>query len=256
MQSVYIPKLLLAVTFGLGLASGTFPLSSSANDNVSQNRNTGLPGRRISGGVREGNCFVDFNQSLVAMMPRNNLAKTAEARPAFWFSLPETKELDEVRFELLTEFDEPVYSTQVSIDPEHGVSELRLPESTRALVTGENYRWVFSIGCSDSSRFEVQGWVSRVALASNLASQLETASPEEKIALYAAAGLWHEQVTELINLRRQNSADMDFQLEWAELVQSAGLTSEVSSNISNAMSPVDPIARATHSGQGLSLLNR
>lgn len=245
MQTIHIPKLVLAATFGLVLASSTFPMSSLANSRNGQNRNVGLPGRRISGGVREGNCFVDFNQSLVAIMPRNNFAKTAEARPAFWFSLPETEALDEVRFSLLTEFDEPVYSTQVDISRKHGLSELRLPESVPALVPGENYRWVFSLGCSDSSRFEVQGWVNRVELTSDMASQIESASPEDSVALYAAAGLWHEQVTELINLRRQNLADMDFQFEWAALVQSAGLTSEVSSNISEAMSPVESIALST-----------
>jgi len=86
----------------------------------------------------------------------------------------------------------------------------------------------------------VQGWVRRVEIPAKIAAQLETASASERLALYRSADLWHEQVTELVNLRRRNINDMDFQLEWAALIDSTGLTSDISSNIAaTAMTPIE-----------------
>jgi hypothetical protein len=243
MPSRTLFKSLVAVTFGLSLAIGSFPLPSFANGS-SGNLRQGLPGRRISGGVREGNCFTDMNQSLVAIMPRNNLGKTAAVRPSFWFSLPATNNAG-VEFQLLDDTDELIYSAQIDPSNHGGLSEFQLPESAPELAIDRNYQWILSIGCSEASKFAVKGWVRRVALAPSIAESLATASSEDRVVLYKSAGLWHEQVTELANLRRSNSADMDFQLEWAELIQSTGLTSEVSSYMSEVMLPLEAMAQPT-----------
>lgn len=238
MQLAPLSKPFFATTLGFVLAVSTFSMPSMANRDTSTARQ-GLPGRRISGGVREGNCFKDFNQSLVAIMPRINLGKTAATHPTFWFSIPETTRATEVEFRLFDESDEVVYSTWISVSEGQGLSEFQLPDSAPGLSMDKTYRWTFSIGCTDSSRFVVQGWVQRVAMPSRIAQQIGTASPGEKIMLYGSAGLWHEQVTTLVELRRSNPTDADFQMEWAELLASTGLTSHVSSNITEAMKALE-----------------
>ncbi len=238
MQFTRSAKSISTVAFSLVLAFGAMGLPGLTNESRSNSRQ-GLPGRRISGGVREGNCFTDFNQSLVAMMPRNNLGKTISARPAFWFSIPKSSGYSEVEFQLLNEADEIVYSTKLETSQSQGLSEFQLPDSAPELAVDTNYRWALSLGCSDTSRFVVQGWVRRVEVSASMAQKIKSASAEERVYLYAEAGLWHEQVTELVNLRRNNMTDMDFQLEWAALVESTGLASDISSNIAEAMSPRD-----------------
>ncbi|KPQ35452.1 MAG: protein of unknown function (DUF928) [Phormidesmis priestleyi Ana] len=239
MNSKRISQSISVTTVSLSLVFGTLPLPSFAGNTEGDVR-VGLPGRRISGGVREGNCFTDFNQSLVAIMPRNNTGKTLAEHPTFWFSIPESSGYNKIEFQLLSEQDEILYHTELNTGGSYGITELQLPNTAPSLALDKNYRWVLSTSCSDVSRFEVQGWVRRVEIPAKIAAQLETASASERLALYRSADLWHEQVTELVNLRRRNINDMDFQLEWAALIDSTGLTSDISSNIAaTAMTPIE-----------------
>ena len=243
MPSPYLPKSLSA-TVALLLSWSALSLPSFANE--TNNIRQGLPGRRISGGVRlnpADSCFSNFNQSLVAVIPRNNLGKTAAARPTFWFSIPETNDSKIGEFQLFNSSEEMVFSTHLTIADDYGLSEFQLPDTAPELAINENYRWVFSVACTattgseatDAPALGLQGWVRRVESPTGLASQLLTASPEDKVSLYAAAGLWHEQVTTLINLRRNNPGKINLQLTWASLLQANGLTHHASHHISEAM---------------------
>ena len=239
-------KSLFVSTSSLIFIVSLFSASSIANSNNQTNSTRqGLPGRRISGGVREGNCFKDFNQSLVAIMPRNNLGKTVSARPTFWFSVPATEGETRAEFQLFDSADEIAYSTFVNIGEEQGISEFKLPDDIPELTVDETYRWTFSLGCTDTSQFVVQGWIQRSDMPGSMVQQLEDASSEERAALYSSAGFWYEQVTELMSLRRNVPTSADFQMEWAELLATAGLTSHVSSNITEAMSAMEsyPVLR-------------
>ena len=238
MQSICSLKSLSAVAFGLVLASGFFPFASLAND--SEDITYGLPGRRISGGVRNDACFPDFNQSVVAIIPHSLLGETAEARPIFWFSTPETTETKKAVFELFNSEGEPVYSSEISIANRQGISGFHLPESAPELVIDESYQWTLSVGCpSIFVDVGVQGWVRRVATTEHVSDQIITSSPLERVKLYEAAGLWHEQVTELISLRRNRPMDSAVQLEWTALMEAKGLSSEVSDDISDDVNAVD-----------------
>ncbi|MGC1310217.1 MAG: DUF928 domain-containing protein [Phormidesmis sp.] len=238
MTPLQLSKSLLAAAFTLSLAISAVSFPSLAN-----NRNElrqGLPGRRISGGVRDSraNCFTSFDQSLVAIIPQSNLGKTASPRPTFWFSVPETEGSKSGEFKLYDPFGELVYYTSVDMSDDYGLSEFQLPESAPALVLNEEYQWVFTMACEGASAHQLglSGQVLRVNLSDSAVKRINEASPEDRVSLYAAAGLWQEQVTELVALRRSNINNMDFQLEWAALIQSTGLTSYVSSHISEAMS--------------------
>ncbi|MEL6554359.1 MAG: DUF928 domain-containing protein [Cyanobacteria bacterium J06621_11] len=230
------------------LLSSPLALPSFAEGDAS-NLRQGLPGRRISGGVRmeppADSCFTDFDQSLVSIMPRNNLGKTSLSHPTFWFSLPETLGQRAVEFQLMDESDELVYSTQLNINDDAGLSEFQLPSTAPALEVDKNYKWVFSLACSNGSQSPVlglQGWVRRVTMSETLASQIDLASSEDRFFLYGTAGLWQEQVTELLNLRRQNLANNNLQVAWTSLIASTGLTSEISSNIADSMMPINATA--------------
>lgn len=257
MKQIRRSKPLLIATFGVVVLMSTVSLPSLASGETSLIRQ-GLPGRRISGGVRlnpTDSCFSNFNQSLVAVMPRNNLGKTVAERPTFWFSVPETNGPISGDFQLFNASGELVYQSPVEVGNDHGLSEFKLPDDAPVLATNENYRWVFSVACmSRHSRVEnrasawpalgLQGWIRRVEPSSELDLQLRTASSEERVSLYASAGLWHEQVTELIQLRRSDLSNMNFQLSWASLIQSNGLANHVSNELAEEMTVTDRLEEA------------
>jgi len=230
MNASLLAKSAIALTCGLTIAFGS--ISPSASAGSKQTVRQGLPGRRISGGVRT-TCFEDSTQSLVAVMPRNLLGKTAQAHPTFWFSLPDTQSAKSIRFELFDTSDNVVYSTQIDQSYTSGLSKVELPPTAPGLAAGENYRWVFDISCEndpDNASLEVQGWVRKVEISADLSAQIASASLAEQAYFYEEADLWHEQITALADLRSRNPASLEAQLRWAALVQASGLDSYISDN--------------------------
>ena len=140
-HSTRFAKTFSVLTASLLLSLSSFNLPSIANSNVVNPRQS-LPGRRISGGGRDSrvvSCFADFDQSLVSVLPYSNLGTTAEARPTFWFSVPETTAEKSVEFKLVDEDEEIVYETLIEMGYEYGLSEFQLPETARELSVYENY---------------------------------------------------------------------------------------------------------------------
>ncbi len=249
MQKIHPFKCLSILTASLLLSFGmsATPILASATDNGEVKQ--GLPGRRISGGVRTGpgSCFTDFNQSAVAVVPHAPVSKTAASHPTFWFSLPETTSDKTVKFSLFNAAEELIYSTYLAASNEYALSEFKLPNSAPGLATNENYSWVLSISCNDSSQTSpvlgLHSWVQRVDISAELAAKIEAASPAERIALYQSAELWHEQMTALANLRRrQESFDTSLQSDWTALMQSTGLADYLASHISESMTAIDSLA--------------
>ena len=237
-------KSVSAVVTGLlvGLSIGTMPGLANESSNLRQ----GLPGRRISGGVRmeppSDSCFTDFNQSLVSVMPQSNLGLTLAAHPTLWFSMPETMGSKAVEFRLFNSAEDLVYTTQLESNNRFGITEFQVPESAPALAIDEDYSWVLTLACnngSSSPTLGLQGQIRRVEITQEMTNQLNSASPEERVQLYGNAGLWHEQVTELANLRRRQSANTDIQLAWITLMNSTGLSGHLSSNLTEQMNVVD-----------------
>jgi hypothetical protein len=61
--------------------------------------------------------------------------------------------------------------------------------------------------------------IRRNSLNPTLTNQLEQATPQQRIALYAANGIWHEALTAAAELRRANPNAP----EWAALMEAVGL---------------------------------
>lgn len=241
-----LTRSLSLLSAGVLVSFGVFQVPAMADDIV--NPRQSLPGRRVSGGVRDSrvvSCFADFDQSIVSVMPRLNLGTTAEARPTFWFSVPETTENKSVEFQLINSAEEVVYATQIAMGNKSGLSEFRLPETATELAVNEDYKWTLSLSCHNGAQSPVlglQGWVRRVEITPELAHQIDSATATERVELYRAAGLWQEQVTALLNLRRNDEANIDHQLAWAALIQPTGLASELANDLSHSMRAIETTA--------------
>lgn len=249
MQNPYRFKRFSILTASLLLSFSMSTMPSLARDTDSSDVRQGLPGRRISGGVRtdSGSCLADFNQTVVAVTPHSPISKTAAAHPTFWFSLPEVTGEKTVEFSLFNEAEELIYTTQIAASSEHAVSEFKLPTSAPSLSVNENYNWVFSFACNNGSQtapvLGIEGWIQRVDISAELVSQIEAADAEQRIELYRSAGLWHEQLTELANLRRSQETLSDrFQSDWTALMQSTGLADYIANQLSESMVAADTVA--------------
>lgn len=186
----------------------------------------GLPGRRVGGGTR-GECPIEAKR-LTALVPENNLGLTVADYPTFFFYVPESPIPKTVEFVLLDDGDRQVYETSFMTAGTGGVINLSLPVNAGLppLTIGKNYHWYFSVVCNPVNRAEdifVEGWVQRVELDPILAIKLDKASMQERVNLYAAAGLWHEAITTLTNLRRDRPNDPTMIANWIQLLQSVEL---------------------------------
>ena len=208
-----------------------------------QGANRGAPGQREAAGTR-GTCPAvdsvltalvpatkDLDKSLGATStltpPESVLSLTVGEYPTFWFYVPYSpNDIHSVQFVLLDDNDNYVYKTALTLSKTPGVVSFRLPSTAEPLEIGKSYHWYFLIPCDSqkpSRSVFVNGWVQRVALNPALMSQLKTATPQKRVALYAAAGIWHEAQTTLAELRRTEPNDAAIAAEWSDLLQSVGL---------------------------------
>jgi hypothetical protein len=153
------------------------------------------------------------------------LGKTTDSHPSFWFYVPYNLTSEHpVEFKLRDEADNEIYqATLKGSETSPGVVGFQLPSAVPALQVGKRYYWFFSVYCTQEAPISVSGWVERVALNPSLVAELEQATPKEKVALYRKADLWHEAITALAQLRRQNPEDAKLRAEWLDLLQSVGL---------------------------------
>lgn len=153
---------------------------------------------------------------------------TASVRPTFWFYVPySTSSVRSAEFVLQDREDNDVYSTVVKLPDRPGVVSLSLPSTAHPLESGKMYHWFFKVSCTPqnaSSPVFVEGWVERVIPNSALARQLEAAvTPQQRIAVYAANGIWHDALTTVGELRLDNPANIALKADWNNLLQSVDL---------------------------------
>lgn len=216
----------------------------------------GAPGQR-EGAASRGHCVRVNNRltALVPLVPKTSadsqsatprmmnsgvvLGLTASERPNFWFYVPYSLTPGHpVEFMLQDETGKDIYQTKLSGSATApGVMDFNLPTTAPALEVGKRYHWFFTVYCNEEQPVLVEGWVERVALNPSLETRLAQATPQEKIALYWQAGIWHEAVTTLAQLRRQRPDDASLKAEWTSLLQSIGLEAIAQEPITAILTP-------------------
>jgi hypothetical protein len=244
-----------AITMALiSLTSYTMP-ATAQSDVASNNRDrlrvhfvqqpqlpdNGAPTGRRKGAAGRGNCATE--PRLTALVPaiEKNLTenggkatyvwgKTSVEYPTFWFYVPYSPtSLRSVQF-VLQDGEDDVYRTPVTLPKTPGIVSLRLPSTVKPLEVGKMYHWFFkvNIDCAPQqlshAKDYVEGWVQRVELNPIVTRQLETATPQQRIAIYAENGIWHEALTMLADLRLVEPQAATLKDDWTKLLQSAGLS--------------------------------
>lgn len=183
----------------------------------------GLPGNREGGATRGAVCPVSHKR-LTALLPASHLGLTAAARPSFFFYLPPVGDR-EVELVLMDGRGMEHYTYRGRAQ-QSGIVRLDLPEEAPALAVGDTYQWYFSVICDPQDRTAdlfVRGWVQRVALAPSFEQQLQRAPRSQHPYLYAGAGLWHETLAALVELRQSQPQNKALLVDWLALLQTEGL---------------------------------
>jgi hypothetical protein len=233
----------MSLAMGGLLIASVFTEISLANS-PSEELRQGLPGRRISGGSRSPStaCLAGVDQPVIALVPENNLSLTLSEHPTLWFSLPAVSQGKSLEFGLFDPAGELIYQKTLVATGEAGITNLSLPETLAPLATGQAYRWYLSVVCNSDNRSEdlfVSGWVERVQLADEVNQQLASAPMQERIAIYTSNELWHDALTTLAELRRNDPTASQLVQPWNALLEAVDLDQVVSTPFSHelALSP-------------------
>lgn len=179
-----------------------------------------------SGGATRGESCLQGNKQLTSLVPQSRLGLTFSSNPTFYWYIPKSP-AKTAKFLLLTNDDtDVVYETTLTLPGQPGIVSFTLPSSAPPLTVGKQYHWYLVVGCSQldqSANPSVEGWVERITPEATLTSQLQTASPKERILLYTTNGIWHEAITALANLRQSDPTDTTTIAGWNELLKSVNL---------------------------------
>jgi len=205
------------------------------------------PSGRARGGASRGSCDNHQDKKrLTALVPVTSKAVwglTVTEYPTFWFYVPDalTPEIP-IEFVLQDEEDNYVYKTTFTVSgTPPGIVSVPLSSMKAPLEIGKKYYWTFSIDCDPqepSNSIFVKGMVQRVAMNPALMSQLKPATQRERIALYAANGIWHEALTTLAELRRTEPGDAKLAATWENLLQYVDLQDIAKEPIVQCCTPI------------------
>ncbi|GAB4201732.1 MAG: hypothetical protein Fur006_54520 [Coleofasciculaceae cyanobacterium] len=154
---------------------------------------------------------------------------TSNEHPRFWFYVPyESNSVRAIEFVLQDDRDETLYRTSVSIPSKVGIVGVQVPTTANPLEPNRQYHWFFKVRAAcDPNQPEtleyVEGWVQRMSLDATLRDRISQASPQQRAALYAEKGIWHEALTTLSQLRRANPNDGAIAKDWTDLLKAVGL---------------------------------
>lgn len=175
--------------------------------------------RTGGGGTRSSSCVSNEGKKLTALMPnRDNVAKTTEDTPTFYWYVPET-ESDTAQFVLIDEDGDEVYFNSFNLPKTPSIVTLTLPDETN-LKVGKEYLWYFSVVCDERDRSRdvwIQGRLDRTQLSNAVKSRMGQLTPLEQAKVYAEYRIWHETLALIEQLREEQPE------QWQNLLSSVDL---------------------------------
>ena len=200
-------------------------------------RGTGMGSRADCPNVKTPlTALVPFKEQGLATKQKDNLAPmdvwglTTMERPTFLFYVPYIKDIANLSAEFVLQDAEEndVYRQAIALPSKPGVMSVPLPSNVAPLQVNKTYRWYFKVHCNQqqtaSYPVQVEGDIQRVNLQPNVAKQIAaTTDPREKIAIYAASGIWYDPLNMLAQRRKANPNDVSLATDWQSLLQSIKL---------------------------------
>lgn len=159
---------------------------------------------------------------LTSLVGSNNLTTTISRHPSFWIYVPySAKQVRTAEFTLQDE-DQDLYRDLIELPASvPGIIEIKLPSTIAPLTINRQYRWYLEIDCSTVAREEnlssdtLTGIVKRIEISPKFENELETAETTlEEIRIFAKYGIWHETLTQLVQLRQSEPQNCNYRKLW------------------------------------------
>jgi hypothetical protein len=164
---------------------------------------------------------------------------TTDDYPTFWFFVPYDKSsITKMEFVIKDESQKPsktIYRTVLDKPEKPGIISVSTKKAIEPLQVSKTkhqkkYHWFLKVKvkCSPQQPAQlkaVDGWVERVNPSSTLAERLQQATQEQKAALYAENGIWHNALTTLGEARLAKPKDAPLLADWTSLLNSEELDS-------------------------------
>ena len=186
--SAGIASLILSVSFWIplvALAQYTPPKKPSAPKETGTNT------------TRGGSCEGDSSAVLTALVPFSHVGETISGHPTFTWFVPDRTSRP-LQFRLFTRSGQLLYKTEMESQP--GIMSVALPSNLPQLSIGQSYQWQVVLICDrnvPSRNVVATAEIQVVAPAESLQAQLAAAqTPQQRIDLYAQAGLWYDAIAE------------------------------------------------------------
>ncbi|NJN49480.1 MAG: DUF928 domain-containing protein [Alkalinema sp. RL_2_19] len=181
----------------------------------------GFPGRRVGGGSRS-DCYT--KAPLVALNPETNFGETTAAYPTVYFVSPSENKALKVKFVLKDAAGKTIAKRRFVTEPASGLVGIDLATVTQSgLAPNQNYQWYLSVACSEeqSQNLIVNGWIQRVEPGTQTT---HSQKGPELIRQAWKAGLWHDAIATLLELRQAQPENQAITALWKEMLQAEGLS--------------------------------
>ena len=151
-------------------------------------------------------------------------APTAEALMRSRYSAYATHQAAAGEFVLQDKQENDIYRQAFNLPQTPGMVSLKLPPTAPPLAVDRSYRWYFKLYCGDSASATanfVEGWITKIPLASDLATQLKQGkNPAYKE--YINNLIWFDALDSLAQLRLKKD-NSQLVREWNELLSAKGV---------------------------------
>jgi len=186
--------------------------------------------------VSSANKCLQGKLPLTALIPESQLGLTTVADPTLFFYVPQTT-APALELIVQNENDQEIYKQKYKPTNKAGIISLNLP--VNSLAVNKQYKWKFSVICNPAEPSQnkfVAGLIQRVIPDPKLAKQLQQATKQERAVLYAAAGIWHDTLTTVAQMRYLVPHNQALASEWEGLITGKG----VGLNQQTAQQPLIP----------------
>ncbi|MFN6562584.1 MAG: DUF928 domain-containing protein [Nostoc sp. ChiSLP01] len=191
----------------------------------------GAPPVSSGGSTRGGSCLTG-KKLVTPLIPQNKLGLTLGQRPTFFWHIPESS-VKTAKFLLFADNDRTLlYETSFTLPDKSGIFSFTLPDTAPALAVDKTYHWYLTIVCNAEDSSEnpiVDGWVERIKPELALSEALKKANLRKLPTIYAEAGIWHEALATLVQLRRTEPNNLKVRMDWRQFFKSVDLSAIASS---------------------------
>jgi hypothetical protein len=189
----------------------------------------GKPRNRVGGGRRSAGAALP---DVYALVP-DHVGRTSTDQPVlYWYLSAEAPAT--VKFEL-TLLDEesidPLVDTTLTTPAESGLQRVALADHGVRLKSGEEYQWSIAIVSDEENRSDdlvSSGWIERVSMPGEFVASADEASQEDRVRVYAQAGLWYDALDAACTLVSQHPNDPRAKSPFERLLAEAALPLQTS----------------------------